>query len=117
MANGRAKRGGQVGMNGEQYDGGQFLPSTDAPKGTPAAKSAKMPRKVQVQCGQWIDRPEGAVSIYEAIAGTRAKVDGNAASRTEAGIRYYGAAVTFMARDCGDIDALIARYNAGERWV
>ena len=104
-------------MNGEHYNGGQFLPSTEMPKGTPAAKARKMPRKVQVQYGQWIDRPEGAVSIYEAIAGTRANVNGSTASRAEAGIRYYGAAVTFMARDCGDIDTLIARYNNGERWV
>jgi hypothetical protein len=31
---GRARKGGETGMNGEFYKGGTFLPSTEAPKGT-----------------------------------------------------------------------------------
>lgn len=45
MANSRAKKGGEIGMNGEFYKGGSFLPSTQLPKQSPFKKQAPKPAK------------------------------------------------------------------------
>lgn len=43
--NGRAKKGGQIAINGEFYKGGYFLPSTQLPKQSPVKKSVAQPKK------------------------------------------------------------------------
>lgn len=112
MANGRAKRGGQVGMNGEQYAGGQFLPSTEMPKQAPTARRIAAPRKVQIERYVWVEGRADARPIFGLIVGTVAQEQGGIVSRFEPGIRHYGETVNGQS-----VDTLIARFNNGERWL
>ena len=107
----RAKKGGQVGVNGEFYDGGKFLPSTERPKGKPVKKTGKQ----EVEPYKWEMAPEGKRSIYKQIAGTIGSVrNGVAELRTDdrfhQTLSYYGLT---LARAQGLVDS----YNAGVRWV
>lgn len=62
----RAKRGGEIGTNGEFYEGGKFLPSTRLPKrGSSARASAN--RSVLVAPGELAIVPEGRFAIFHAI--------------------------------------------------
>lgn len=42
MAAGRARKGGEVGRNGEFYQGGAFLPSTRLPKRSASKKDVRV---------------------------------------------------------------------------
>jgi len=60
----RAQIGGEVGVNGEFYEGGKFLPSTEKGKG----KTVKLQGKVEIAPYVWIlktDVPEGFEVIYK----------------------------------------------------
>jgi len=52
----RAKKGGEIGVNGEHYEGGQFLPSSPetvkGAQGSSSKRKAPKPRKVQIAPGQ-----------------------------------------------------------------
>jgi hypothetical protein len=72
MSNGRAKKGGETGLNGEFYPGGTFLPSTTLAKGTSSAK-AKPAKVRKARTGpSWEDYeivPEGMRAIYASMMG------------------------------------------------
>jgi len=107
----RAKKGGQVGINGEFYEGGKFLPSTERPKGKPVEKTGKQ----EIEPYKWEVAPEGKTSIYKQIAGTIGSVrNGVAELRTDdrlhATLSYYGVTLT-------KAQELVDSYNAGGRWV
>lgn len=107
----RAKRGGEVGMNGEFYAGGTFLPHTTLGKMQRAAAAAKA-RKVQIAPCVWV-ASEGRRAIYEQFAGVFGVVgrDGVATMTCSAEtLAYYR-----TTRD--EAQRLIDRYNNGERWL
>lgn len=109
MSNGHAPKGGIIGVNGEFYEGGKFLPSTARPKGEPKpVKKYDGPRKEQIARYEYAERPAGMRSIYAAIVGTSA-IDRN--GRLEWYTDYFGDSFGGI-----KIDDLMARYNAGERW-
>lgn len=71
MAAGRAKKGGETGINGEHYAGGTFLPSTTRGKGTSAKAGKAKVRKAKTG-PRWEDFeavPEGMRAIYSSVAG------------------------------------------------
>jgi len=55
MSESRAKVGGELGVNGFNYKGGQFLPSTEAPPGTWRVKKGK--RSTTISGGQELVEP------------------------------------------------------------
>ena len=61
----RARKGGEVGINGEMYDGGKFMPSTRLPKRSPSSKTPRSNRRL-VMPGMIATIPEGAVAVYPA---------------------------------------------------
>jgi hypothetical protein len=74
--NTRAKQGGEIGINGENYQGGQFLPSSPftikGEMGNADAKKAKayMIRKQEVARRQWETPPAAdMVAIYPLLGG------------------------------------------------
>lgn len=69
MANGRAKKGGETGMNGEFYPGGTFLPSTTLGKMAASKKKAYKPFKNQVAPYVWEIVPEGMKAIFSSLMG------------------------------------------------
>lgn len=66
MTKRRAKKGGEVGRNGEFYPGGKFLPSTRLPKGSRPSYSGGDNRWL-VEPGILATIPEGSVAIFPQI--------------------------------------------------
>ena len=69
MSDGQAKKGGQVGKNGEWYEGGQFLPSSENTiKGAQSKATVKKGTKQQVAPYTWEPAPyDDAMSIFDRI--------------------------------------------------
>ena len=111
----RAKSGGEIGQNGEFYDGGQFLPSTELPKGAkpqrPVMTLVCYERTNTAQPGDYnpgytyIDARGDTVSILDAV-GYRAT-------------QYMGDVMRIADRfaDNPAAVALVNAFNAGERWT
>lgn len=112
----RARRGGENGMNGERYEGGQFLPSTTLPKMTPK-DTKRGTGKVEIAPYVWEVPPTPEYqSIYRQIAGIVARwveyqirleviPEGN-----DKPFEYYK-----ITRE--QAQALVDAWNRGERWV
>ena len=108
----RAKVGGEFGANGEWYEGGKFLNTVpenrkkegSAPKGT---------GKQEIAPYTWEVAPEGKRSLYRIFANAFAKVgtDGKAfIFCSDHSLAFYG-----HTRE--DMQKLVDRWNAGERWI
>jgi hypothetical protein len=63
----RAKKGGEIAMNGEFYKGGSFLPSTHLPKQRPIKTAQPKPKKPLTD---W-----QIESINKAIEGTKKQIE------------------------------------------
>lgn len=108
----RAAKGGEYGANGEWYEGGKFIntiPENAKKEGSVKAK----PRKVEIAPYIW--EVTDKQSIYRQIAGIYGKViNGVFVLRTDDRLQqtleYYG-------RTLAEVETLIARYNAGERYL
>ena len=113
---GQAKGGGEQGINGEWYIGGQFMPnSTQTVKGQQnGAKSQGKARKVETAPYFWDVAPEGKCSIWAMVAGIVAKYN------HESGLLEYAGnskALAFYGMTQVQALDLIDRWNAGERWT
>jgi hypothetical protein len=93
----RAKVGGEVGMNGEFYAGGTFLPNTKLGKMSRSNQTGNRPARTI------LNQVFGLVAVDSTYAPTFAKVTAN-----DQAIAYYG----FTRQQVEDI---VARFNAGER--
>jgi hypothetical protein len=114
----RATKGGQTGMNGEWYEGGQFLPNTELGK-LPKKVKVKGTGKQQVEPYKWEVAPEGSTeltrSIYAYMAGRF--IDAGHFRRTgemkvscsEQTMDAYKVNSFFLA-------VLADKYNKGARW-
>lgn len=116
MSNARAKAGGEVGTNGEWYEGGKFLPSTTAPKR--AGRSTRGTGRMLVAPGVWEVRPEGMSAIFARL---QHFMDGDVLHKTGEAVispRFDDRhpAVIAYSNGMDQLRTLAARYNAGERW-
>jgi len=112
----RARIGGETGTNGEFYEGGKFLPSTERPKGKPVKKK---PRKVNVEPYVWVTlEPGDNRKPILSIVGTGAAYIDRYDWRK--GIKPYMPAfqngVMCNGETLENVAALCERFNAGERW-
>jgi hypothetical protein len=93
----RAMRGGEVGMNGEFYAGGTFLPNTKLGKMSTSRPTGNRPART-------ILTPViGLVAVDNTFAPTCAKLTAN-----DHALAYYG-----FTRE--QVEGIVARFNAGER--
>lgn len=106
----RAKRGGEVGVNGEFYDGGKFLPSTEKPKTPPHKRGTG---KQEIAPYVWETPPEGKrSSIYMRLQGIHGKViDGVMV------LMLNPVTLAYFGQTESEVRQLAERYNAGERWL
>jgi hypothetical protein len=126
----RAQTGGEIGVNGYEYKGGQFLPSTDAPPGTWRVKIKGKSRLIGskaelVAPGQMESSPTPfSRSIYGIIRqivnvntdGTLSPID------NEAAINYYGRDIVpgvngIQGTGTYDVEELVDLFNRGARWI
>ena len=117
MASGRAKVGGEIGMNGQFYAGGTFLPSTTMGKMMQGNKARSGSGKVEIEPYVWQVAPEGKKSLWRHLVGIVAVWDRQASKLVlrqddglENSLQYLG---TTRQRSV----ELIERFNAGERWI
>lgn len=107
----RAAKGGEIGMNGEFYAGGEFLPNTDLAS-QHKAKATRGSGKQEIAPYTWEVAPDGMVSIYRNLIGVFARMQNgvmvmNCSDKT---LAYYK-------RNRFEIAVLIAKWNKGERWT
>lgn len=112
----RAKKGGETGANGEWYEGGRFIATTDHAK-KPGSNQTKTTGKRQIEQGVWEVAPmKGMRAIYPMLAGV------------EIPIREGGSIVAFKFNPdlLGDYatpeavfnrQAMIHEFNTGGRWA
>jgi hypothetical protein len=108
----RAKIGGEIGMNGEFYMGGEFLPNTQLASQGKADKKAAT-RKQNVEGYKWEVAPApGLIAIYPQLSGVQQY---NRNTNTFSPFMpYYSKLTTEQQQRADD---LMARYNKGERWI
>ena len=117
MSNGRAPIGGTTGVNGERYEGGQFLPSTELPKQTAKARRAAT-AKQEIAPYVWEVAPAGKTSLYRPISAfldaQRLRSTGVAAAHMPS---IEGHARMYSTFNVAEMLLLIEAYEAGERWM
>lgn len=111
----RAKAGGELGANGEWYEGGKFIATTDHAKKLGSQKK-KATGKQQVEQGIWELAPmEGLRAIYPQLAGV------------EIPVREAGKIVAFKfnpdlrgeyisSESIAKRHSMISAFNTGARW-
>lgn len=111
MTQQRASKGGEVGANGEFYEGGRFI-NTVAENPKKEGSTSRKSRKCEVAPFTWEFAPEGKRSVYQAFAGVFGKViDGKAVMlASEQTLSYYRTTQT-------EAQQLIDLWNAGHRWM
>ena len=113
MTQERAKRGGEVGRNGEFYQGGEFLPSTELASQPKGARKPFKPGKRQIAPYVWEFQPyEGAQSIYTLFAGVFGKVTNGVMV-----VSCSDQTVAYFKTTLAEVEAMAARWNNGERWI
>lgn len=99
----RASKGGQTGMNGEWYEGGQFLPNTQLTKMARPTRTGS--GKVQVEPYVWVQARDGFRPIFGQFPYHPAH---HLAMRERVNPAYV---------DVARLDALYSLWIAGERWI
>lgn len=112
----RAAKGGEIGANGEFYEGGKFIntiPENAKKEGARARKLAA--RKVQVGPYEWAVRPTGTETpLYiGAIGGVFADKFGRSRPMSE----VNDTALAYIGVTHEELAARIVRHAAGERWL
>lgn len=107
----RAKRGGETGMNGERYEGGQFLPNTDLPKIAKLAKKVGT-GKQEIAPYVWEVPPDGKWSLMWKYGTVWAWSADKKTVRLNdnVNVNYFGA--TYLA----EASEAAQKWNNGERW-
>jgi hypothetical protein len=117
MAHTRAMKGGEYGVNGDFYQGGEFLPSSpETVKGefkTTKVKGKKA-SKHQYEPYKWDYAPEGKTnSIYELFTGIFGKQDNSGkmiVTCSDQTLNYFG-------KTREEVNQLADMYNNGIRWI
>lgn len=113
----RAKVGGEVGANGEFYEGGKFV-STTAANAKRHGSTPRKPRKVEIAPYTWVLAEEGQRPLFS-IVGTGAEyIDRyDPAKGIKPYLPAFDAGVMYNGETLGNVQAMCDRYNAGEVWM
>ncbi|WP_321146451.1 hypothetical protein [Providencia alcalifaciens] len=109
---GQAKKGGEIGINGEYYKGGQFMPGSSKTKKGDRASSAgpsAKPKRQLIEPGVFVEVSDGEKTIYSGIMAFVIVENGvMRQSVSDKAIAHYELTDT--------LPGLIERFNAGERY-
>lgn len=113
----QAKAGGEIGINGEFYAGGQFMAnSPDTMKGMQnGAKAAKGVRKVQIEPYVWVEEREGFRPLFRRLGFHVTAQGGPARYNPDFNGRVMGWKLT-QEEIKADAERIIEAWNRGERW-
>lgn len=112
----RAKAGGEQGINGEWYEGGQFLPSSPYTikgehKFETATQSKAKTRKIEIEPYKWVEASEKDASIMQRY-GNFIIFDWN---KGTAKPTYNKKAYAYYGIENEAIEEICDRFNNGER--
>jgi hypothetical protein len=120
VATKRAKAGGEFGANGEWYEGGRFIntvPENPKREGSNQSKA----RKNEIAPYKWELVPAGhnGCTIYRQFAGTFGRIDftGKAVMAFSDDPERLACVLNYCGKTREQAQALLDRYNAGERWL
>ena len=99
----QAPKGGCTGVNGEWYQGGRFLPSTEQPKRHGCRTATG---KQEIQPYEWEVPPAGFSAIFHAV---RPYITANVEPDLKA-VEYYGVSLE-------TVEAYTDLYNSGYRYI
>ena len=109
----RAAKGGEIGANGEFYEGGKFI-NTIEENGKQNKKSRKPTGRREVAPRVWEMQPHNeAIAIYQTLAGIEKFDRATGKFEFNERLRSYFATPEAIANR----KDRIARYNAGEKWI
>lgn len=113
----RAKKGGEIGANGEFYKGGQFINTIAENSKGQAKKRGRSTGKVQVEPFVWVQCLEGKFPILK-IVGSYAKWsdDGKSIELFQPYLKHVGIDGSYKFRG-QSLDSLVEKWNDGERWA
>lgn len=109
MTQQRAKVGGEVGTNGEWYNGGEFLPSTQLPKTTKTAKRNGSGKR-EIAPYKWEVAPvemDNPIALYSLLAGSWMTRDN----------KPFVPFCNSQNVNPANVQTLIDRYLADEKWI
>lgn len=116
----RAAAGGEHGANGEWYEGGKFIATTDHEKGN--KKSKKGTGRQEIEPYKWDHPPEpgmrsifGASRVFNALENGKMVLNSSVSDHTWG--YYHGHDANAVAGAKARYQELADRYNAGERWT
>lgn len=115
----RAKAGGEHGANGEWYEGGKFIATTDHPKADSRRQRRGSGSRVLVEPGKLEIAEAGHHAIFSQI---RVFLDNDHMSskglaRISSRFDEGHPAVAMYSHGLQSLRNLAERYNAGERWI
>lgn len=118
----RAKPGGEIGANGEWYEGGKFIATTDHAKSV--GKGHKATGRQEIEPYKWDVPPEpGMRSIWQAMSPgvfTGKSLDGrmglNPHISEHTWLYFNDNDPALVEKAKARYQALVDRFNAGERW-
>ena len=102
----RARKGGEIGVNGLFYPGGSFIPSTKNGK-QPKGKKRQGTGKQEIEPWVWAIPPMGYVSIFKRL---NCMTDQDIKTPNLTACAYYKV-------DPEMIQNYINQYNLGKRWI
>ena len=107
----RARPGGEVGANGEFYEGGKFIATTDHAKGK--KRAGKGSGRVEVENYTWVPSRDGFRPLYGRLAGIEVRDRATGRFSFNEGLRGDDATAGAITQRRADI----AAWNEGKRWV
>ena len=117
----RAKKGGETGLNGEWYDGGQFLPSSESTvkgeHGRPSSET-RITGKQEIAPYKWVVDPDGRRAIWPVVNGFCVfQKTGYSPEHGATGILTIFDGYNWSSPESRDVIAsLVDRWNNGERF-
>lgn len=107
----RARKGGEIGANGEFYEGGKFI-NTVPENAKRHGATARRDQKAEIEPYIWAVVPEGKRSLYRNFAGVFGKVINGIAV-----VNCSEQTLAYFKTSRQEAEAMAAAYNAGERWL
>ena len=117
MTQKRAKKGGEIAINGEFYKGGAFIATTEKSK---QAKNKKGTGRMQISYNEWECPPNEYV---RPVWGRISNFIDHAESRKTGFIKIHAMfnddhpAIKNYSNGMNEIEILVEKYNKGIRWI
>ena len=115
----RAKAGGQHGKNGEWYEGGQFLPSSETTEKGAFSKDQRQarPRKQEIAPYRWEISGKSAIwPKVEAVCKFH-KTGYSKETGAQGWLEIVAIPSSWTQEGIEEVRELVKKWNSGERWI